>query len=184
MLRQRSLQRMAGEWRCLPKAFQASSWHACDADHPRGAKDIRQRTDAATFAESFRIFRRHPASALLVTAPVMGSVATMGSSTWMQALLLRSYHLPMRNVGFVSAASSLLGPLLGGACGTLYRKGPNRATAANSLHFEHLLVPAFLAVALPFKHGAPRDVDTTMARDAVMEHTVHPNDAPYVQNFR
>jgi len=144
MLRQRSLQRMACEWRCLPKAFQASSWHACDADHPRGAKDIRQRTDADTFAKSFRIFRRHPAIALLITAPVMGSVATMGSSTCMQALLLRSYHLPMRNVGFVSAASSLLGPwrtLLGGSCGTLYRKGPNRATAANSLHFEHLLDP-------------------------------------------
>jgi len=124
-------------------------------DPRRGAKASAQATDAPPLADSFRLFRRHRAIALLVTAQVMGSVATMGSSTWMPALLLRSYHIPMREVGFVSALASLcgvLGSLLGGLAGHYLAKGRTERLLLICGISNICWIPALLAVTLE-THG-------------------------------
>jgi len=92
----------------------------------RGGLDAVRSEGSPSFLSVFGLIGRNAGLFLILAALVAGAMAQVGIGAWMQAVLLRSYHLPMKEVGAlsgISGAFSAAGAFLGGVLGNVVAKG-------------------------------------------------------------
>jgi len=110
----------------VPGMLLAILIHLTLREPSRGALDSAGAQSHPPFAAVFGLIGRNPALLLILAALVAGAMAAVGVGSWMPAVLLRAYHLPMREVGVLSGIAGVFGAagtFLGGVLANILAKG-------------------------------------------------------------
>ncbi|MCK9541644.1 MAG: MFS transporter [Novosphingobium sp.] len=112
----------------------------------RGQSDETVTRENATFMDALRMARM-PSHACLFAALIFGSLSSVGISSWIPALLMRAYQMPVGDAGSLTALAGLIGmagTALGGILSDYYAKGRTEKLLFLA-GFSHLIcIPPFL----------------------------------------
>src|SRR5690606_15088148 len=116
----------------------------------RGGSDPDGSGQAASFKAAMGILR-DPGLACVLAALICGALASMGIGSWTGALLMRSFGMPVQDVGGLMALIGLVGSIgtaLGGVVSDMFAKGRSERLLLLAGVTNLIAVPPFLYAVL------------------------------------